>query len=205
MLKVIQDHLQAIYRIDAPDIRPFLIDREAVDLLLGPDARPADEWVMVRQEGDDLDLGVYIAEEHLARLDGVSGPGQAVEQCFASFCAATEGISHFLLIIERAKRREPVRMLELELQAEIDKFVSAWLHHPRRSEQLLRQLFVHASLAEGLSAEERSRYREAGRLAAAYCARLQRLPHPAAVLKAVRMFWRSSGQQRLEQVRRLAA
>ena len=96
-------------------------------------------------------------------------------------------------------------MLELELQAEIDKFVSAWLHHPHRSRQLLRQLFTHAALTEGLSAVERDRYREAGRLAAAYCARLEALPHPAAVLAAVRQFWRRSGQQRLEHVRRLAA
>ena len=205
MLRLIQDHLQAIYQIQAPDVRPFLVDAEAVSGLLGPDLRPTDEWVLVRQDGDDVDLAVYIAQEHLTRLRTMDSPGQAVEQCFSSFCAATEGISHFLMLIDRARREEPVRMLELELQAEIDKFVSAWLHHPSRSRQLLRQLFHDASLSAGLSPIERSRYREAGRLAALYCAHLEALPHRAAVLTAVRKFWRGSALQRMERVRRLAA
>ncbi|MFT5680669.1 MAG: hypothetical protein ACI8RZ_001575 [Myxococcota bacterium] len=205
MLKVIQDHLQSIYRIQAPDVRPFLVDAAAVTNLLGPDARGADEWVLLRQDGEDVDLAVYIAEEHLQRLAQAQTPGQAVQQCFSSFCAATEGVSHFLMLIERARREEPIRMLELELQAEIDKFVSAWLHHPRRHRQLLRQLFHDAALRPDLSVVERDRYREAGRLAAAYCACLEALPHPAAVLAAVRQFWRWSGAQRLERVRRLAA
>ncbi len=205
MLRVIQDHLQSIYRIQAPDVRSFLVDAEAVAELLGPTARGADEWVLLRQDGEDVDLAVYVAEEHLERLAAVESPGQAVAECFSSFCAATEGVSHFLMIIDRARREEPVRMLELELQAEIDKFVSAWLHHPRRHRQLLRQLFYRASLRSDLSTIERDRYREAGRLAAAYCARLEALPHPAAVLAAVRQFWRWSGAQRLERVRRLAA
>jgi hypothetical protein len=205
MLRVIQEHLQSIYQIQAPDVRPFLVDAAAVAELLGPDARDADEWVLLRQDGEDVDLAVYIADEHLERLARVETPGQAVAECFSSFCAATEGVSHFLMIIERARREEPVRMLELELQAEIDKFVSAWLHHPRRHRQLLRHLFHDAALRGDLSVIERARYREAGRLAAAYCARLEALPHPAAVLAAVRQFWRWSGAQRLEQVRRLAA
>ncbi len=205
MLRVIQAHLQAIYQIQAPDVGPFLVDAAAVGELLGPDARDADEWVLLRQDGEDVDLAVYIAAEHLERLARVETPGQAVAECFSSFCAATEGVSHFLMLIERARREEPIRMLELELQAEIDKFVSAWLHHPRHHRQLLRRLFHDAALREDLSAVERARYREAGRLAAAYCARLEALPHPAAVLAAVRQFWRRSSAQRLEQVRRLAA
>jgi hypothetical protein len=205
MLRIIQDHLQAIYQIHAPDVRPFLVDAEAVSAILGPNARTTDEWVLFRQDGEDVDLAVYIAEDHLARLRAMESPGQAVEQCFSSFCAATEGISHFLMLIDRARRQEPVRMLELELQAEIDKFVSAWLHHPERSRQLLWQLFRAASLSAGLSEDERSRYREAGRLAATYCAHLEGLPHRAAVLKTVRKFWRGSALQRMERVRRLAA
>jgi hypothetical protein len=205
MLRVIQDHLQSIYRIQAPDVRPFLVDLDAVQAILGPDTRAADEWVLFSQDGEDVELAVYIADEHLSRLAEAQTPGQAVEQCFSSFCAATEGVSHFLMLVERSRRSEPVRMLELELQAEIDKFVSAWLHHPARARQLLRQLFHDASLRPDLSAVERARYREAGRLAAAYCARLHDLPHPAAVLESVRQFWRWSGHQRLERVRRLAA
>lgn len=205
MLRTIQAHLEAIYQIQAPDVCRFLVDAEAVSALLGPGVRTTDEWVLVRQDGDDIDLAVYIAQEHLQRLQEMDSPGQAVEQCFSSFCTATEGISHFLMLIDRARREEPVRMLELELQAEIDKFVSAWLHHPARAQQLLWQLFHGAALSAGLSDIERCRYREAGRLAATYCAHLEALPHRAAVLTTVRKFWRGSALQRMERVRRLAA
>ncbi len=205
MLSHIQEHLQAIYQIEAPDVRPFLIDREAVHTVLGPNARPADEWVLARQDGENIDLAVYIAEEHIEILSNTPSPSQAVQHAFPSYCIATEGISHFLLLIDRARREEPISLLELEVQAEVDKYVTAWLHHPHQRRQLLRMLFHDASLSTALSPEERSRYREAGRLAAGYCAWLSQLPHPGAVLEAVRQFWRQSGHQRMAQARRMAA
>ncbi|MCH7929016.1 MAG: ATP-binding protein [Proteobacteria bacterium] len=36
---------------------------------------------------------------------------------------SVEGVSHFVLVAERARRELPVTQLELELQAEIDKFL----------------------------------------------------------------------------------
>ncbi|NOY26330.1 MAG: hypothetical protein GXP62_10705, partial [Oligoflexia bacterium] len=94
MLRLIQDQLQAVYRTDAPDVRDYLMDRDAVEAMLGQDARPADEWVLVRQDGDVLDLGVYIHADHLATLSGASGLAAAAHDSFRAFCAAIEGVSH---------------------------------------------------------------------------------------------------------------
>ena len=68
-------------------------------------------------------------------------------------------------------------MLELEAQAEVDKFVSARLHHPHRSVDWWRKLFREASLSAGLSEAESARYVEAGRLAAGFCANSTLHPH----------------------------
>jgi hypothetical protein len=206
VLKLIQEHLQAIYRIaDAPDVRSFLVSGEEVARVLGPDRRPAEEWVLVREVEDGVDIGVYIDASHLEDLATAATPAQALDESFRAFCAATEGVSHFLLLVDRARRAEPVTMLELEAQAEVDKYVSARLHCPTRAREWRARLFKDASLALGLSTEERERYREAGRMAAGFCETLDELPTVDALLAEVRSFWREPAAKRLAVMRRLAA
>lgn len=205
MLALIQEQLQAVYRVEAPDVRDFLLDRQAVAEVLGEEARPADEWVLVRQEGEDLDLGVFVAEEHLEALAAAGSPASAAQGCFRALCAAVEGVSHFLLLVERARRQEPVTLLELEAQAEVDKYLCAALHHPARDREWRARLFEEAELSPGLSATESRRYTEAARLARAWCGHLGRMPHVQAVLDHQRGFWRQAGTQRLDRMRRLAA
>ncbi len=205
MLRAIQDNLEAIYRIHAPDVRRFLIDEAQLQEVLGDVDRSAEEWVLVRESPQGVDVGVYVASSVLERLESLQGPAEALDDAFQSFCLATEGVSHFLMLFERARREEPVSMLELEAQAEVDKFVFAALHQPERTTEWHTRLFRQASMAEGLSTEEYSRYAEAGRLAAAFCEELSSTPHTAALLDTLRAFWRGSGAQRMEQMRRLAA
>lgn len=204
MLALVQQQLQALYRTEAPDVRRFLVDRQGLDTILGPGQRPADEWVLVHEDGEGLDLAVFVDAPHIEALAGASGPAEAVRCCFRALCAAVEGVSHFLLLVDRARRGEPVRMLELEAQAEVDKYLCAALHHPDEAEGWRERLFRDAALADGLSVEEQARYAEAARLADAWCADLERLPHVQAVLERQRAFWRRSGSSRLEQMRLLA-
>ena len=206
MLKLIQEHLQAIYRLaDAPDIRSFLVSGEEVAQVLGPDRRRAEEWVLVREVEDGVDIGVYIDSTHLEDLETAATPARALDESFRAFCVATEGVSHFLLLVDRARRAEPVTMLELEAQAEVDKYVSARLHCPTRAREWRARLFRDAALAPDLSTEERDRYREAGRMAAGFCETLDDLPTVDALLAEVRAFWREPAAKRLAVMRRLAA
>ena len=204
MLREIQSHLEAIYRIEAPDVERFQIDRPQLFELVGDAIREADEWVLVRPSEDGVDLAVFVDQAHLDTLDSIGCLSRASTDAFPAFCAATEGVSHFLMLYERARRGEPVRMLELEAQAEVDKFVSACLHHPERSGEWWRRLFREANLCDGLEPHEVSRYLEAGRLAAGFCADLEGQPHVAAMLRSLRSFWRASGAKRLETMRKMA-
>jgi hypothetical protein len=202
MIALIQKHLEAIYDIEAPDIRDFLVDRAAVDAVMGEGARPAREWVFVREAEDDVDIGVYVHEDDL-RAVAERTPAEAVREALAAWCGLTEGVSHFLLLVRRASHDQPVSLLELEVQAEVDKFVTARLHvGPDPS--LRRRLFWDATLAEGLGPEEQERYREAGRLADRYCERLERCRDVAEMLGELRGFYRRSGHARLDMLRRAA-
>lgn len=205
MLRQIQRHLEAIYRIDAPDVTAFQIDANQLTVLAGEDLRSADEWVLLREQPDGLDLAVYVADRHLSALEAAGNLPAAAIEAFPAFCAATEGVSHFLMLIERTRRAEPISLLELEAQAEVDKFVCARLHHPSRSPALWRKLFEEAELASDLSDDEAARYAEAGRLASGFCAALDHTPSVDALLRILRGFWRDSGAQRLERMRRSAA
>lgn len=202
MIDLIQRHLQAIYDIEAPDIRDFLLDGDAVRAVLGDGARPAREWVLVRQADEDVDIGVYVHEDDLRAVDART-PAEAVRDALPAWCAVTEGVSHFLLLVRRAAREETVSLLELETQAEVDKYVTARLHvGPDPS--LRRRLFRDAALAEGLAPEEEERYREAGRLADRYCERLERHRDVSALLAELRAFYRRPGHARMEMLRRAA-
>ncbi|MDP6934243.1 MAG: hypothetical protein QGG40_15060 [Myxococcota bacterium] len=205
MISRIQDHLQAIYRTPAPAIEDFLLDGDALHLLMGDELRSADEWVLVSQQPDGLELGVYVDPAQLEQIGAWTNPAEALSSSFAAYCVAIEGVSHFLMLVERAGRDEPVSLLELEVQAEVDKYVCARLLLPSREQEWRARLFGDVELVEGLDSEEEARYLEAGRLAEAFCVRLLDLPHVDAVLAELRSFWRASGEQRMEFLRRLAA
>ena len=204
MLRQIQMHLQSIYRIEAPDVVAFQVDRGQLTDIVGNDLREAEEWVLLRETDDGVDIAVFVDDDHLALLNDIGCISRAPAEGFAAFCAATEGVSHFLMLFERLRRGEPVRMLELEAQAEVDKFVSACLHHPDRSEEWWCKLFRDVSLCAELSEEETARYAEAGRLAAGFCSKLDAHPHVESWLRCLRAFWRASGAQRLETMRKMA-
>lgn len=207
MLVSLQSALQAIYRINAPDIRPFLIDRAQLAALpFAPQHREADEWVLLRESGEHLDLAVFVADEHVTQLSAAQCVQCLYREAFRPFCSAVEAVSHFLLLTERAKRQEPVRLLELEAQAEVDKYLTARLKiGVPDPDLLLRRLFRDVELAPNLTAEERDRYREAGRLAEAFCRMLTALPSEQMIVEHVRAFYHRSGGERLEQLRALAA
>jgi len=205
MLSAIQRNLEAVYRITAPDVRRFLIDEDELREVQGASDRQSDEWVLVRECPEGVDVGVYVASQALERLAVFPGPAEALNDAFSAFCLATEGVSHFLMLFERARREEPVSMLELEAQAEVDKYVFATLHHPDRSDEWFTRLFRGARLADDLSQDELQRYTEAARLAGAFCEELSAAPHTGALLDLLRAFWRDSGAKRMERMRRLAA
>ncbi len=89
-----------------------------------------------------------------------------------ALCQVIEGVSHFLLLVDRLRRQLPLSLLELELQAEIDKFVLLAFSSRRTRSALHRlhqALFERVSFVQGLSGEEQERYRTANAWAAQLC------------------------------------
>ncbi len=196
-----QRHLEAIYAIEAPLVDDFVVDRATAEELC-PSTQIRREAVFFHEQDGEAGIAVFVEPELVERV-AACPPSEAVANDLDGFAVVTEAVSHFLLLVHRARRDETVSLLELETQAEVDKFVVARLVSGH-SVRLRHRLFAAATLAPGMEADERERYATAGRLANRYCERLERLPHVDALLGELRGFWRMSGHARMDRLRRAA-
>ena len=91
-------------------------------------------------------------------------------------CQIIEGVSHFVYVAERARRSLPATQLELELQAEIDKYMLLVLSKESFDVELARllhiQLYERVQFAHPEGTELGDRYRLANDLAARFVHRL---------------------------------
>jgi len=180
------DHLQAQLEAtyDLPrgvKVSEFLIDRRGVEQLGGVVSAREEVFLVESADAGGLDLGLYLAPELFERLRG-KDPRQRsglrlVTEELSAFSAMAEGVSHVLYLLRCAEAGRPVSKLELEVQAEIDKFAVSALHLwgrglREKTHELWERLFLHVRPRHGLSAEERDRYGTAGALGGRYARHL---------------------------------
>jgi len=204
LLRELQSMLAGLY--DAPaehDVHDFLItDAAHAAALLGAVGPPAtDEQLLVAEDGEGLELSLYVDCQVLERLLGRCPLRELSDANLADYCTALEGVSHFHYLVWNAARARQVSLLELELQAEVDKYASALRlllaqRGGRFPGELFERLFDRASFLPSLEPEQRARYEEAHRYAARFCRRLEerflrrRQARPEAMVAELRAFYR---------------
>ncbi len=207
-LAYLQSEIQAINGVIAPPVEEFLIGREAAQAAgRGP---LATEELLVLEEEDGLALGLFLDEEVLAAAAGADPhhrrPRLVARGVLRHLALAAEGVSHFVYLASRAAAGRPVSLLELEVQAEVDKFALLLLHLWRRglrrmSPALRRRLFERVRYHRWLGVEERARYREANRLGGGYARWLEgRFVEDADIdglLRELRRTYRRGGDEKL--------
>jgi hypothetical protein len=126
------------------------------------------ERLWVRQTGAELEVALELPPRALslpaAALDA-RVPGE-----LDALCQVVEGVSHFVLLADRALVELPTTELEMELQAELDKYLLLALAPARplaRGERraLHARLFRHVRFRHGPATARGARYRYAHRLA----------------------------------------
>jgi len=138
-----------------------------------------DEQVLVVSDEAGASVGLFLDAELLGRL-AAANPLQALNAANVSdYLTALEGVSHFLYLAWNAGHDRPVSLLELELQAEIDKYVASWWllreQDPERyPAELYRLLFDRTRIDADLAGSSSQLYREANHYAARFCRRLGR-------------------------------
>jgi hypothetical protein len=183
-LNELQRALERTYDVNAPHrVEDFLLQDARVMAQLtgtpqGPDAPP--ERLLVAQGEDTLDVSLFLDPEVLARVRSDSPARSLHHGNLQDFLFVLEGVSHFLFLAWSAHHDRETSLFELELQAEVDKFVTTASLLRRQLGRVAtgavrRALFRGMHLRAGLDAAERRRYREANRLADRYAGRLA--PH----------------------------
>jgi len=199
------------------DVRDFVCDAEAVRQTTGAAEGERGEVLVVVEDADGLTVGLYVDPRALSHLEGIDGEDVWLDDGRSwALCLATEGVSHFLYLVFRADNDTSVSQLELELQAEVDKYASAVLGEQglegngvmavrARSRAVRERLFMGARFIDSPESIEGERYRVAHRLAARYAESLERrhlergdLP---AFLRELRRFYRRGLREKLEAAR----
>lgn len=171
----VQRGLEELYRIDTGvAVADFVIDGGVRDAL-APTRRPR-EQLLLHQDDGELALALFIDPAALANL-AQHDPGRALTDAnFGDFLLAVEGVSHFVYAVRCARHGRPLSALELELQAEVDKYVTCLLLGevaPAASRALRQRLFDDARYEPDLDDDEHDRYRAANDNARRYAGHLE--------------------------------
>jgi hypothetical protein len=152
-----QEALERVYRLDR------VVD--VGDFVRGIDAGER-ESVLVRESDDGaLEMSVQLPRlQDDATLDGL--------------CQIIEGVSHFVYLVERARSQRTATQLELEMQAEVDKWLllaaATSTFDVDRSAVLRERLYERVTFAQDVASETGERYRVANDVAHAFVRRLER-------------------------------
>ncbi len=202
MLQRIQRALSELYDLRAlPDVEQFVCGKELLHRAVGEGAEERGEVLLVLEDEQGVHVGLYLDPAVLAQI-------AEREPDFRAVCLATEGVSHFLYLSFRADNEEQVTQLELELQAEVDKYAAALLAGNGagllrgRSRALRERLFARARFLDPPDTAEGERYRVAHRAAARYAESLERRFVDAgrcdALCAELRRFYRLGAREKLE-------
>jgi hypothetical protein len=208
----LQGRLESLYRIESGlDVCDFLVGGEERSALR-PERAPK-EQLLIKQGGDQLELGLFLDERTLANLEERDPRRRLDERNLQDFLYAVEGVSHFVYLVWRARRERPVSAVELELQAEVDKYLVAlfvwWNQAGEPPEGLRTRLFGQVRFAGDLSPEERERYELANSAADEYArtleARFVKERAFSPLLAEIRIFYRKGLAEKLSHITKMAA
>ncbi len=150
--------LERYYEASAEDVAPFLRAHQ------GEEGREA---LLVRQDDEGVDLALCLPP-HVA-----DSPWRTLT--LDERCQVIEGASHFLVVCERARSDQSTTHLELELQAEVDKWLvlsQGGRLDPDQDGWLRGTLYEGGVFLHDEGTHEGERYRLANSLAARFVHRL---------------------------------
>jgi hypothetical protein len=221
LLEAVRGLLERTYRIPPclADVGSFVIGDLGYRELYGSSRGERDigsagvpaAKTLIREVHGGTAVCVYFPDSLIRCLEAFPpqhGLGAENLDAFATF---VEEIDHLLVVAERTYRQRPVSLFELELHANVSKYLvlARFLAGRRDRLEPAEQLWLRHRLFEGIrfceeDAAVRQRYRDAARWAQRLLSGLSLLRRAARV-DALRQFHSSSLSEQLRQISRLAA
>ena len=214
LVEKVQTQLECIYGIGLVErAHEFLINLGDVRnyVSMNPAMKLPKELLLVRKPEDDtVEVALYLADELMTNLD-VHDPFESITQKnLNDFCILIEGVSHFVYYLWKARQNLAITQLELELQAEIDKFLMLYFYlrsdkNPAVADTLFDALFEDFKLFDELSDEAKERYLTASHLASRYCYqiknRVQQSPGDMQnIVSEIRQFYSLAQEEKIRRI-----
>ena len=179
-LRRIQRNLERFYALErAPNVTRFVRDGD----------QGSREVVLLRESADELEIALVLPPES-KRI----AAGGALDDVWLQ---VAEGVSHFLYLAERVRVHLPVTQLELELQAEVDKFVLSLEFSSHSARALLHRMFDSPRFLDPEDSEAGARYRLAHQLAARFVSRVVLAHDRARAQERLRSFYRAGQAEKI--------
>lgn len=211
-LQPLQQRLQSIYEIDTGyDVEDFVFSDAQLALQLETQLQPRHlpEKLLIRQYTDGLDVSLFLHQDILQNLHR-DNPTQALHHGnLADFCTVTEGVSHFVYLIWNARHARNITLFEMELQAEVDKYVMAAALLAEQLGGMLPHNLPHVLFDKPLydrqmNRIEQQRYRLANAYARHYCHNLHRslleLGDSVLITRELRRFYRLLHHKKIQRI-----
>lgn len=210
-LAALQSNIAELYETPVGfSVEDFLItDLAAIGITKQHQNLQTEETLYILETGDDLDVSLFLDESILECLAKSFASESWDFQDVKDYLLALEGVSHFQYLLWNALRRKSITLFELELQAEVDKYVltSLALSEQRAGKipkDLYGYLFDAVQFKEKLSPEVANRYREANHYAGKYCRTLiSEYPaqhQQADFLREIRSFYRLPQNEKIRRI-----
>src|SRR5690554_6253862 len=121
----LQKLLTGVYALDiAYDVRDFLITDAGLAHALDVGGRSTNEKLLIAEGRGGAEVSLYLERELVERLTQNNPAARLSSENLEDFWTAFEGVSHFTYYAWNAAREKSVTLLEMELQAEVDKFIA---------------------------------------------------------------------------------
>lgn len=210
MLDRLQQQLSDTYQTERGyDVRDFLITDHGMARALSGDnfLTNSGETLLMYEEEDGLSLSLYLDKAMLERIESMDPSSALQMERLNDLCKVIEGLSHFNYAVWKASQDRSMSLLELEMQAEIDKFVSTMqLALDQRDNDMLNglhaRLFDRVSFHRDLDHQQAERYRDASEFAARFCRGLRKrfLRNGDGALTELRHFYRLPLQDKISHI-----
>lgn len=228
LVERIQTGLQSCYDLSLPyEVRQFVCHDALLARHLSQcepattgksaddDDDPLQETLFICQDENTLEFTVFLDHEvlHTASANTHTDDTGRVHgfalHSLDSLCTVVEGVSHAVCLLWHAHHDRQLRALDMELQAEVDKYLllMACLPDNASRDSLHRRLFDDARITVPTDSELYERYRVASNTAALYCEWLRETfpahPEQRALWQELARFYRLSGKAKFDYIRRL--
>lgn len=211
MLEKLQQKLERIYEVQAGlDVHDFLVtDHEFVRHMDEEhDLRSSPEKLLVHQTENDLHVSLYIKQEIIDLLEQDDPLASLNQDNVNAYLIALEGVSHFIYLAWNAGHDREISLFELELQAEVDKYIFTMILLANQQDAclpggLLSRLFLQHSYASDLNSEEQQRYERANYYAYHYCKALHHnciANQRASFFNDLRRFYRLTSHHKINHI-----